>query len=82
MVTPVILTWLYCATVVLSIIGVIFTMTVAGAAVGAGWAVLAFFGSLIVAAIIQIPIRMYFEILILFFIMKDELTDIRKNLKQ
>ena len=74
MVTPVILTWLYCATAVLSFLGIIVVMTLADGVTG-------FFISLIVAVLVQIPIRMYFEILILFFTMKDELKEIRKSIK-
>ena len=74
MVTPIILTWLYCATAVLSFLGIIGVMTAAGGVTG-------FFISLIVAILVQIPIRMYFEILILLFKMKDDLGDIRKSTK-
>ena len=67
-----ILTWLYCITVVLSVLGVVVIMTLDGGVAG-------FFIGLIVAIIVQVPIRMYFEILILFFKMKDDLGDIRKS---
>ena len=74
MVTPYILTWLYCATAVLSFLGIIGMMT-------AMFGVIGFFLSLIIAVVIQIPIRMYYEILILLFKIKDDLGDISKSVK-
>ena len=74
MVTPLILTILYCATAVLSALGIVVMMSTTMGAVG-------FFVGLFVAAIVQVPIRMYFEILILLFKIKDDLGDISKHTK-
>ena len=41
-----------------------------------------FFLSLIVAALVQIPIRMYFELLMLFFTIRDEVKEIRKSTRK
>ena len=80
MVTPLILTILYCATAVLSFFGIILLMAITmGATGGFGAGVVGLFIGVILGVLVQIPIRMYFEILILLFKIKDDLGDIRKS---
>ena len=74
MITPIILTWIYVILAVISFFGVIIALT-------AELGVLGFFLSIPATLIVQVGIRVFFENVILFFKIKDELAEIRKTVK-
>jgi hypothetical protein len=80
MITPAIIQVLFWVGVVIAVLGALGTMISSFFRGGGG--VVTFFGGLIMLVVGPVIVRIYCELLILFFRMNETLTEIKDNLKK
>ena len=80
MITPAIIQVLFWVGVVIAVLGALGTMVSSFFRGGGG--VVTFFGGLIMLVVGPVIVRIYCELLILFFRMNETLTEIKDNLKK